>query len=175
MCRRVIVNSQARKLLDQLSQSARRLRHFENEAQWSQVFIDATQGLCERSALFGLNGQNLELKASRNLRNLPGQSIPLAPAAAFVTAVETRDTVVAMRTRRELSDPIAQLTGEAADRRFSLYPLCTGERVAAILYVDSDDGNLESSALELLATLGAAVLESRKPSQLLAIAGQHEL
>jgi hypothetical protein len=109
--------------------------------------------------LFAVNLQSLEFRAARNLDAPAPAPIPLASAPAFSSAVETRDTVVALRTRGELSEPIVRLTGEAPESRSSLFPLVARQRVAAVLYADSNSGRLETSALELIATLGAAVIE----------------
>jgi len=85
--------------------------------------------------------------------------LPLASAPAFASAVESRDTVVAMRTRGELSDTVAALVGESPVHRSSLFPLTTRDRVPAVLYADSNEDNLEPAALEMLCSVAAAVLE----------------
>ncbi len=166
-----------RKVYADLNQSTRRLRQFENEAQWTQVLVESTQGLAERAALFAVNQRMLELRATRNLTAPTLAPVPIAASPAFSSVLETRDTVVAMRTRGELSEPIAHLVGEAPGLRFSLFPLTAGERVAAILYADSGQGSLETSALEILASFGGAVIAGltaggpRQSSQLHTIFG----
>jgi len=89
------------------------------------------------------------------------ENVPLASAPAFANAIESKDTVVAMRTKGEMSDSIASLLGEAEGRKFHLFPVVTRERAGAILYADAEDRAVESGALELLATVAGAVLESR--------------
>ncbi len=74
--------------------------------------------------------------------------------------METKDTVIAVRTRGEMSAPIAACFGEAADSKFDVFPVLTGGRVAALLYADGR-GRLQPDALELLATVAGAVIESR--------------
>jgi hypothetical protein len=165
-----------RELFDALSQSARRMRQFDNERQWSGALVEATDGLCGRAMLFALNGPALEFRAARNLDGPPPPPVPIASAPAFAGAIETKDTVVALRTRGELSESIANLTGESPDRRCSLFPLVTRDRVAAILYADSEDGRMETSALDLIVTLGASVIDglragAARPSDLLTIFG----
>ena len=166
-----------RELFARLSQSARRLRQFENEDQWSRALIESTAGLCDRAILFAVNGPMLEFRAARGVEAAaPPPPVPIAFAPAFASAIETKDTVVALRTRGELSN-VVSLTGESADRRCSLFPFLARDRVAAILYADAEDGNLETSALDLIATLGAAVLDglrdntSRQSGTLLTIFG----
>ena len=92
---------------------------------------------------------------------------PLDSAPAFAGAVHSRDTIVALRSRGELSEPIANLLGEASDKRFYLLPIQARERIAAILYADSDtepDASVDLGALELLATFASAVLEGQTPA-----------
>ena len=158
-----------------LDQAVRRFRIFENEDDWSRSFVDATEGFCERAALFTVNGPSLRMQAARGL---PPQAridnTPLQSAPAFTSAVESRDTIVALRTAGELSSPIAELLGEASDERAYLFPISRRDRVAAVLYADSD---VDSSALELLASFASAVLESQSAvperSGLVALATTH--
>jgi hypothetical protein len=167
-----------REAFDRLSQAARRLRQFESEEQWSRALVEATEGLCQRSILFAVNRQKLELRAARGVNRPEPENGPapeplaIASAPAFAGVVDTKDTVVALRTRGELSEPIVNLVGDAPDRRATLFPLLTRDRVAAVLYADSDGTPLETSALELLTTLAGAILESApKSGKLLTIFG----
>ena len=167
-----------REVGEKLNQAVRRLRHFESEQQWSQELTNCTEGYCQRAALFVVNQQNLELKAVRNLPVADMVKVALAAAPAFASAVESKDTVVAMRTVGELSQAIAGVVGEAADRRFSLFPLSTRSRVAAVLYADGgDSGQVDTGSLEVLAAFGATVIEgltadaTRQPAHLLNIFG----
>jgi hypothetical protein len=149
-----------RDLSEQLGQAVRRLRQFESEQQWGQVLLDATRGFCARAALFVVNGPALELRAARGIETSGvALKLPLALAPAFASAVESRDTVVAMRTRGELSEAVGSVVGESSVQRCSLFPLVTRDRVPAVLYADSDEDNLEPAALEMLCSVAAAVLE----------------
>jgi hypothetical protein len=152
-----------RDLIQKLNQSARRLRHFENESQWSHTLVDATRGFCGRAALFLVRDRALHLEASRNIDGpAPPEDVALEAAPAFATAVETRDTLVAMRTPGELSSPLAELLCESLDSgnaRCCLFPLVTRQGVPAVLYADSDEVDVD--ALELLTATAAAVLEAR--------------
>jgi hypothetical protein len=151
-----------RDLIQKLNQSARRLRHFESESQWSHTLVDATRGFCGRAALFLVRDRALHLEASRNVDvPAPTEDIGLEAAPAFATAVETRDTLVAMRTPGELSAQLADLLGESLDSgnaRCCLFPLVTRQGVPAVLYADSDDVDVD--AIELLTVTAAAVLEA---------------
>lgn len=157
-----------RDISGRLSQAARRLRSFENESQWSRAVVDATDGFCRRAAVFVVHGPALRLQAARGVASdIRIDNTPLDAAPAFAGAVHSRDTIVALRSRGELSEPIANLLGEASDKRFYLLPIQARERVAAILYADSDvepDSSVDLGALELLATFASAVLEGQTPA-----------
>ena len=151
-----------RELTSRLNQSVHRLRTAESEEQWSKAIVDATQGLSDRAALFLLRNGSLHLTAARNI---PGDekmaATALASAPAFANAVESQDTVVALRMKSEMSEPIAQWAGEDAARKFCLVPILAKAQVVALLYADAASHNVEANGLELLATVAGAVIESR--------------
>lgn len=140
-----------------MNHAARRLRS--SGSQWGHVLIESSAAFCEHTALFTLPGGS-SLHLERSSRGEVLEDVPLDAAPAFRTAVETKDTVVAVRTRGEMSAPIAARFGEAADSKFHLFPVSDNERVIALLYADGS-GRLQTDALELLATLAGGVLESR--------------
>jgi len=61
------------------------------------------------------------------LRGVEFNDVPLADAPAFREAVETRDTLVAMRSARQMSPSIAASFGEAENARFHLLPITSRE------------------------------------------------
>jgi hypothetical protein len=151
-----------RELAGKLNQAVRRLRCFDDHEQWGHTLVEATQGFCDRAALFAVNRGFLHLQATRNHAGVAlGEDVPLHAAPAFASAVESKDTVVAMRTKGEMSAPIASLLGEAPSQKFHLFPIVTRAGVAALLYADADGRSIESNALELLATVAGAVVEGR--------------
>jgi hypothetical protein len=150
-----------RDLIQKLNQTARRLRHFENESQWSHTLVDSTRGFCGRAALFLVRDRKLQVEASRNLENGLPEGIAIDAAPAFATAIETRDTLVALRTAGELSEPLAHFLGDSPEK-CSLFPLVTRHGVPAVLYADSD---VDVDALELLTATASAVIDAR-PAQL---------
>jgi hypothetical protein len=151
-----------RDLIQKLNQTARRLRHFENEGQWSHTLVDATRGFCGRAALFLIHDRKLRFEAARNIDGLgPADAISVDFAPAFATAIETRDTLVAMRSSSELSEPLAAFLGQnlGQETRCCLFPIVTRREVPAILYADSAEVDID--ALELLVATAGAVLETR--------------
>ena len=143
-----------REIAGRLNQAVRRLRQFDNAARWSQALVDSASGFCGRAAFFDMAGRNL------------------ADAPAFAAAVESRDPVVCMRSRGELSEAVAKLLGESPERKCHLFPIATRERVVAILYADSDTGAVETEAWELLAAVAGSVLQAQsgQPKELVRIA-----
>jgi len=151
-----------RELTSKLNQAVRRLRASESEEQWSKAIVDATQGFSDRAALFFLRDGSLQLAGARNI---PGgdqmAAMPLESAPAFRSAAQSKDTVVALRTKSEMSEPIVRWTGEDAGRKFYVFPIAAKDRVVALLYADAAEHNVETNGLEILATVAGAVTESR--------------
>lgn len=149
-----------RELTSKLNQSIRRLQAAETEQEWANAIVEATQGFSDRAAVFLIRDNLLSLAAARSI---PGNvsATPLDSAAAFQSSVRSKDTVVALRTGSEMSDAIAKWAGEDPVRKFYLFPIIRQERVAALLYADSAGHNLETSGLELLTTVAAAVFKPR--------------
>ncbi len=156
-----------RELIQKLTQVTRRLRSFEDERQWSNTLVDGTRGFCGRAALFLIRDRKLYLETTRNFddADLAGE-VPLDAAPAFVTAIETRDTLVALRSSGELSEPVAAYLGEAPEpgnAKCYLFPVVTRQEVAAVLYVDS--GDVDVDALELLVATAGSVLNVAPAAQ----------
>ena len=167
-----------RELSRKLNQAVRCLRGSEN-GDWSTELAQATQGFCDRAAVFTLQNGSLHLEASRGaVPAKPVEDVPLDAAPAFASAVESRDTVIAMRTKGELSPRIASWTGEAESWRSYIFPVAARGQVLGLLYADSNQHGVESSALELLAmTAGAfagehaaaAAAATPKPAELVSL------
>ena len=147
-----------RDLIQKLNQAARRLRQPEHEAHWAHTLADATRGFCGRAALFALRDGKLYLEAARGMdATPPADPVALETAPAFAAAVETRDTLAALRTRGELSEPLAGFLAENGEKCY-LVPIVT-KGVASVLYADS--GEVDVEALELLAGIAGAAIEPR--------------
>jgi hypothetical protein len=148
-----------RELIQKLNQSTRRLRSFEDERRWSNTLVDATRGFCGRAALFLIRDRKLHLETTRNFDDADlADDVPLDDAPAFAAAVETRDTLVAMCTNSELSEPLAAYVGQENTKCY-LFPVIARQDLPAVLYADS--GEVDVDALELLVATAGAVHESR--------------
>ena len=150
----------ATELIGSLNQSVRRLASAETDEQWRETLLDATQGFCDRAALFTVSNGLLELESTRNIQSeLQLTDVPLDCAPAFGSAIETRDTIVAMRSKGEMSPSVALYFDEAENDKFYLFPVASHGRVGTLLYADG--GNVQVESLELLATVAGAILEGR--------------
>jgi hypothetical protein len=139
-----------------LNHAARRLRS--SAGNWPQALVQASAPFCEHSALFALRNGLLHLEASS--RQCSIEDIALETAPAFRSAVESKDTVVAVPVPGEMSPPIAAGFSEAAGGKFHLFPILAAGQVVALLYAGAA-GRFQTDALELLATLAGAILESQ--------------
>ncbi|HYL77585.1 MAG TPA: hypothetical protein VEU96_25450 [Bryobacteraceae bacterium] len=140
-----------------LNQSVRRLRGAENDEQWTAALVEAARAFCDRAMLFQI--QDGALHSDELV-----EDVPLRSAPAFANAVESKDTVIAMRVASEMSPPIAALAGEDASLKFYIFPVIAGGRVTALLYADSGPSEVDSNALELLATVAGMALDSTPTS-----------
>ncbi|HXF27699.1 MAG TPA: hypothetical protein VN610_10505 [Bryobacteraceae bacterium] len=142
--------------------SARRLRQHEDLAGWLSALLEAASNHAERVLLFSVNGNDVHFERASGVE-ISGDlaDIPLSAAPAFAAAVESQDTVVAMRSQAEISEVLAALLGDSPGHRFHLFPVISRGHVAAVMYADSSTGPVESTALELLAVLAGLSLESR--------------
>ena len=138
-----------------LNQSVRRLRTFESETQWSGALVEAVASFCTRALLFMVNANTLRLQG------VDLTPIPVATVPAFAEAISTKEPIVAMRTRGELSIGLVNYLQEVPSVRCWLFPILKSDRVAAVLYAD---GEVETNALELLANIAGAVLSGQSTS-----------
>ncbi|HLG96120.1 MAG TPA: hypothetical protein VKX49_07400 [Bryobacteraceae bacterium] len=146
------------RVIAELNRAARRLRAA-GAVDWGKVLVEVCAPFCARAALFRVQESSLHLEAARGTPDRL-EDVPLHAAPAFRAAVESKDPLLALRTRGEMSASIADCFGEEAGGRFHLLPISAGERITAVLYADGP-GSVQADALELLATLAGAVLETR--------------
>jgi hypothetical protein len=130
------------------------------------ALLDAASGFAERAVLFILDGEPLKVVGARGFddeaeETLLRAEVPMASAPALTSAVESMDTVVAMRTPGELSEPLVGLLGEAPDKRAFLFPVISGQKTTAVLYAEARDQEVNTSALELLTSLAGLAVEAR--------------
>jgi hypothetical protein len=124
-----------RETSERFNQTARRLRMAETPQEWKAILLESAAPFCARAGLFDTG------------------EAEIAAAPAIATVIESKDTMVALRTRSELGSQIIDEFGESPSTKSYLFPILAGDRVTAILYAEQGDSGLDRNALELLATL----------------------
>lgn len=164
-----------RDLSERLNQAVRRVANAESLDHWRDALLDGVQPLAESVLLFRIaedkeNGAKAILEGARvpefvqeRLGRLMDVEVSLSDAPALESAVETRDTVVAVRSASELSELIASLAPETAGAKAYLFPIVVNEKVAAVLYAEEgEEFTVEPAALELMASVGSMSLAIRR-------------
>ena len=153
--------SASRELSERVNQAARRLYQAETIEQWRSALLDGAMPFSQVAMVFRVAGKLAVLENSRGLET--GEcEVDLQAAPALENAVESRDTVVAVRTSSEFSEAIANLIPGAMGAKVYLFPIVVHEKVVAILYAEPGEAPLEPSALELLATVAGLALTLRR-------------
>jgi hypothetical protein len=147
-----------RALAEELNQAVRRLRQSANADDLYATLLDVTLPFCEQAAVFSIH-QNIaraermrrfttvESGEERGAASLPALEFPITDAAAFSTAIETRDPVIAMSAPAEVSDALVRLFEHKPDERVYLFPLVTDGGIGSLFYAS---GNVQPPPLELL-------------------------
>jgi hypothetical protein len=152
------VGESRRALAEELNQSVRRVRKASSADDLYSVLMDVTIPFCDQAAIFSIHAnvaraermrRPAEVPAGENTEaaSLPALEFPVSDAAAFSTAIDTRDPVVAMSTPAEVSESLVRLFGHKPDERVYLFPLVTNETVSGIFYAV---GTVQAPPLELL-------------------------
>jgi hypothetical protein len=143
-----------------LNQIFRRLRHYQNEEQWISATCDGLSLFARGFAVFVQQDSLFVMRAQHNLPIEAGLEIPLSSARAFSAVVESRDSLIALRTSAEVSSALSAEPSTGAAPRADLVPILNGNRVVAIIFAPADE-LMDVNGLELVAGLASAVLERR--------------
>src|SRR5690242_12821781 len=95
-------------LAESLNQAVRLLRHAEDFPRMASVMVDASSSYCRLLAAFSVDKDRVKAERARGLSTEAAEQfasfdIPQEQAAAFNTALQSGDPVVAMTTPREIS------------------------------------------------------------------------
>jgi hypothetical protein len=143
--------------LQTLNQLFRRFRAYQTESDWVQVTLDAASRYAGFVAVFAVTNDAVSLRGQFPAGRLPEDlSFPVQSAAAFASAIESKDPVTALRSASEVSDGLS--TGDAGERAH-LFPITNGDRVSAIVFA-ADSGS-DMNGLELVSGMAASMLERR--------------
>jgi hypothetical protein len=139
-----------------LNLGLRRLRAVSTIGEAAALGVELASGYADKVAVFLFRDGAAHAEATRNLGQ---QAIEFSPneAAAFQTAIETRDPVVAMGTAPEISMALAERLGAEEEQRVFLYPMAIRGEVQAVLLAA---GNVQPAALELIAGMAALQMET---------------
>ena len=139
----------------ELNQALRRLKHYRTEAEWIAAVLDAASRFARELALLSLRNDALVVRGCVNLNLPPEHSFALSSAGAFVSAIETKDPVIALRTPSEITQEISAIS---TGQRAHILPIANGSRIVALLLAAGSDG-VDMNGLELIAGMASAVLE----------------
>lgn len=137
----------------------RRLRTVSSVAEAAALTVELASTAADKLAFFLFRDGTARAEV---LRNMGHQPIEFSPnqGAAFQTAVDTQDPVVAMATPPEVSPPLAERLGTENLERVFLYPLSVRGAVKAVLLAA---GNVQPATLELIAGIAALQMETLTP------------
>ncbi len=151
----------SRELSERVNQAARRLYQAETIEQWRSALLDGAMPFSQVAMVFRVAGRHAVLENARGVE-VSECEVELQSAPALENAVESKDTVVAVRTSSEFSESIANLIPGTMGAKVYLFPILVQDKVAAILYTEPGEAPLEPSALELLATVAGLALGLRR-------------
>ncbi|MDQ6706733.1 MAG: hypothetical protein M3Z85_12250 [Acidobacteriota bacterium] len=138
-----------------LNQALRRVRQTPTWQDALGVLADSTATLCERSAVFTLSETTADAVHTRGFGELDFH-VPLSEAAAFRSAIDTKDPVVAVPSASEISDSLSQALGPEADKSVYLFPVVARQQVVALLLAA---GAVQPATLELFCEMVALKFE----------------
>ncbi len=142
-------------ITNELNQTLRRLRQYQTEGEWFSAVLDAASLFVQQIAVFAFSDGVLTLRGQCKLKLPETLSFPVVSAAAFAGAIETKDPVVAMRTRAEVTDALSL---PEVDERAYIFPITNGSRTVAVLFAAAQD-YMDANALELITGIASTVLE----------------
>ena len=153
--------AQKQSALDQvegLKQTVRRLRQTTDESSALSLVVSSSATYCQKAAAFVFDQDSAHLLSSRGL-DAAELAIDLKQAAAFFSAVETQDPVIAAASESELSKEFfpPAIAGFSAGEKVFLFPLVVRGAVTAVLFAM---GDVQSPAMELLAEIAASHLST---------------
>ena len=153
----------ARVTAERLNQTIRRLRQTTGEVDLLAMLVDTSAPFSTRAAGIVLNGTRAR---AVNVRGFvaPEIEFEIGKAAALLSAIETKDPVVAAASESELSPELcgAALRDMETVERAYLFPLVSRGSVRAVLFAL---GSVQPATLELLTETAGMRLEALDAGQ----------
>jgi hypothetical protein len=160
-----------RRYTERLNQTARRLEQAEDAPAWASALLDGLHSFAPQVTLFSVLTGKLRYEghrapAGRQFGDFSHLDLAADAAPAFANVLETLDTVIALATAGELTEPLARTIGADPEKRICLLPVTIGRstgnrRVAAIVYAEPGGAPSDTNALELLTALAGTTLDCR--------------
>jgi hypothetical protein len=143
-----------------LNQGLRRLRAATTPEQAAQLAVDISAPYSRNCAVFFFSDGVARAHHGRGLGAEPVEFSPNA-AAAFQSAIETRDPVVAMGTPSEISAQLAARLDSENPPRVYLFPLLVRGEVKAVLFAAgvTETEGASAATLELISGITAVQME----------------
>ncbi len=142
-------------IVSELNQLLRRLRQYRTEGEWDAALLDGASQFVGQVALFAFQDGILHLRGQRSLNLAQDLSFSASDAAAFETAIRSKDTVVALRTSTEVGQA---LSSPGPEEHAYVTPIVNGSRVVAVLFAINHD-RVDADGIELITGLASTVLE----------------
>jgi hypothetical protein len=139
-----------------LNLGQRRLRGVSTLPEVAALTVELASGYADKVALFIFRDGSARAESMRNFGHEPVEFAP-NEAAAFQTAIETKDPVVSVGTAPEISAALAERLGAETPGRVFLYPMAVRGEVKAVLLAA---GNVQPATLELIAGMAALQIET---------------
>ncbi|HOL70821.1 MAG TPA: hypothetical protein PKW45_05195 [Bryobacteraceae bacterium] len=151
-----------RRASEDFNRAMRRITRPADQQEWAAAVLEATAPFAPRTAIFMVDDRNVRGVCARGIGAIAGLEMPVPPA--FATVLRTQEPATAPRTAAELSDLAALLDNPEADSMCHLFPVTAMGRVAAVVYAEGDE--IDLNGLEAVAALAGAGLRpaSEKPS-----------
>lgn len=166
-----------RALAEELNQAVRRLRQSPGADELYSVLLDVTSSFCERAVVFSVEDRRARAEGIR-LPVVAGEGpepesprsfdVSLSDAAAFRTAIDTCDPVVAMSTPAEISAALVELFAQEPGQTAYLFPFNVHGKAEGLFYAT---GGVQAPPLEMLSEVTALRLQTLKQ---LPAPAQHE-
>jgi len=162
------IGDSRRALAEELNQGVRRLRQAADPDDLYSTLLDVTLPFCDQAAIFSIHEKRARAERMRRpaevhggndraAASLPALEFPVSEAAAFATALDSRDPVIAMTTPAEVSPALVRLLNHKPDERAYLFPLAAGDTVAGIFYASS---NVQAQPIELFSEVAGLQLRA---------------
>ncbi len=143
-----------RRASEELNRAVRCISRPETPNEWVEALLQATALFASRAAVFTVDGKSIKGIRGRGVGDVASLELDAPPA--FQNAISSREPVTALRTSEELAEVFSALPEPGAADKCYLFPLVGHGRVAAVVYAEGDD--VDMNGLEALATLAGATL-----------------